>query len=176
MAHHSTNPSPFCHSNVNPGQIHQSITNPPIHHQSANTSPIRQFNVNPSPIHQFISNPSIHHQSANPSPIQSQSCVNPSIQRFDKLINMTPINGQSHASTIKNSIDTGSARIGTHHANPLPIGDHFRKGTGNKCTIGEPNEVSRRRTIRTRQRMIRPIHSQSIANPSPIHRQSIANP
>ena len=119
--HHSAIPMSILDKSINPSPIRQSITNLQIHHH------FRQFNVNPSPIHQFISNPSIHHQSANPSPIQSQPCVNPSIQRFDKLINMAPINGQSHASTIKNSIDTGSARIGTHHANPLPIGGHFRK-------------------------------------------------
>jgi hypothetical protein len=74
----------------------------------------------------LITNPSIHHQSANPSPIQYQCCTNPSIHRFDGLINMTPINGQSRASTIKKWIDTGSARIGTHHANPLPIGGQLR--------------------------------------------------
>jgi hypothetical protein len=34
--------------------------------------------------------------------------------------------------------DTGLARIGTGHTNPSPIGGQFRKGTGNKCTIGDP--------------------------------------
>ena len=110
-----------CQSRVFPFQSHQV----PVHRQTcANLMSILcQWIAHLLPTHSVA----MWCQSITDPPIQCQSCTNPLIHRFNKLINMIPISCQSHASTIKKWTDTGSARIGTNRANPIPIGGQFRK-------------------------------------------------
>ena len=82
-----TNQMPILDLSANPGSIHQSNTNPPIHYQSANPIPICQSNTNPRLNRQSITNMPIHYQSANPLPI-CQYITNPPIQ-YQSVANLS---------------------------------------------------------------------------------------
>ena len=124
----------------------RSITN--LQTKCPSQTPIRcRYADTKSTSHQM----SIVDQSANPIPIIDQS-INPlripSIQcRTDQLYGSTANPLSSHIEDQSQSSKLDRHRIGTDHANPLPIGGHLCRGTGNKCTTGGPTEVSRRRTI-----------------------------
>ena len=144
-------------------------------HISVNTIPKFRSNVNPTPISQSHGNLTIPCKSANYIPIcQSHvnQCHNDHIKTDKPALPSEEIT--------KQWIDTGSGRIGTDHANASPIGGHSRKGTGNKCTIGDRLLVSTEDDFTLPPRgLSTPVKHQSSTRrePSPIrcHHQS-ANP
>ena len=173
----NTNPMPVrCQSDLNHVPIHPNPMSILCRSDvSVNALPKFRSNVNPSPISQSHGNLTIPCKSANYIPIcQSHvnQCHNDHIKTDKPALPSEEIT--------KQWIDTGSGRIGTDHANASPIGGHSRKGTGNKCTIGDRLLVSTEDDFTLPPRgLSTPVKHQSSTRrePSPIrcHHQS-ANP
>ena len=129
--------------------------------QSTNPKPIYQSIADPQPIKKYhINQLSIPCQSTNPMSIHYQSVNSRQVGHRWSPNGPPPPHSYISANS-QNWIGIGL----TQGRQSSVIGRQLRKGKGNKFTIGEPTEVTRRRTNRTPSgRSDQPIDRQMTVN------------
>ena len=135
----SDNPWPIHQSIANPKPTRKHNTNPittlaklPIHYQSAILTPVLDRYTNDSfPISHHVFNTLILDLYANPPKVQSYANIQIRCQSTNSMQQGPITKRDLHTSSVianqQNLIDTNWRHIGADHANPLPIGGHFRK-------------------------------------------------